>query len=100
MQKDWCLWKVSKNLRVSNAGVVGGVGFLLCYFCFDGCDFWVDEEGDESEENEDEEEELRVSDESESEDVTDNQSLGGNEAQSVSRRLDCLGLLAARQYGL
>lgn len=49
-----------------------GFGFFLCYFCFDGCDSWVDEEGDESEENEGEEEELRVSDESESEDAIEN----------------------------
>ena len=46
--------------------------FLLLYFCFDGCDSWVDKEGDECEENEDGEEELRVSDESESEDVIEN----------------------------
>lgn len=34
MQKDLVPWRVSKNLRVSNAGGVGGVWFFPLLFLF------------------------------------------------------------------
>lgn len=64
--------KVKTYALVMLVVFVGFGFFSFAYFCFYGCDSWVDKEGDECEEDEDGEEELRVSDESESEDVIEN----------------------------